>query len=91
MLADLEPHGHAVNDVAWAPNMGRSYHLIASAGQDQQLKVHRLARAPDGLKAESASQLVRNLLASKAWQAATRPASTRAALRVRMSRDVRGD
>jgi len=30
-----------VNDVAWAPNMGRSYHLIASAGQDhhQQLKV----------------------------------------------------
>jgi nucleoporin SEH1 len=32
---------NAVNDVAWAPNMGRSYHLIASAGQDhhQQLKV----------------------------------------------------
>jgi nucleoporin SEH1 len=52
----LEPHqrpdtGCSVNDVAWAPNMGRSFHLIASAGQDQtnQLKIHRLRRDASGL------------------------------------------
>jgi nucleoporin SEH1 len=49
---DLEKHiGCGVNSVAWSPNMGRSYHLIATAGQDphQQLKVHRLTRTPDRL------------------------------------------
>lgn len=33
-----------VLDVAWAPNVGRSYHLIASCGKDNQLKVHRVKR-----------------------------------------------
>ena len=48
LAAELDGHvrsvsGCQVNDVAWAPNMGRSYHLLASAGQDahQQLKVGR--------------------------------------------------
>lgn len=56
MVCDLDKHyrqdsGCQVNDVAWAPNMGRSYHLIASAGQDhhQQLKIHRLLRTPQGV------------------------------------------
>lgn len=56
LSADLATHAHPdcgcqVNDVAWAPNMGRSFHLIASAGQDQhaQLKVHRLLRTQDGV------------------------------------------
>lgn len=42
LACDLDKHsGCGVNAVAWAPNMGRSYHLIATAGQDprQQLKV----------------------------------------------------
>jgi nucleoporin SEH1 len=40
-VCDLEGYGGQVNDVSWAPNMGRSYHLIASAGLDDrsQLKV----------------------------------------------------
>ena len=33
-----------VLDVAWAPNVGRSFHLIASCGKDNQLKVHRIKR-----------------------------------------------
>ncbi|KAL7547570.1 hypothetical protein ACHAWF_010864 [Thalassiosira exigua] len=33
-----------VLDVAWAPNVGRSYHLIATCGKDNQLKVHRVKR-----------------------------------------------
>jgi len=57
MCCELEKHyradtgGCQVNDVDWAPNMGRSYHLIASAGQDSehQLKIHRLNRTPEGL------------------------------------------
>jgi nucleoporin SEH1 len=57
MCCELDRHerydsgGCQVNDVDWAPNMGRSYHLIASAGQDseRQLKIHRLNRTPEGL------------------------------------------
>lgn len=37
-----------VLDVAWAPNVGRSYHLIASCGKDNQLKVHRVKRGRGG-------------------------------------------
>eukprot|EP00594_Rhizosolenia_setigera_P007868 CAMPEP_0178968760 /NCGR_PEP_ID=MMETSP0789-20121207/18448_1 /TAXON_ID=3005 /ORGANISM="Rhizosolenia setigera, Strain CCMP 1694" /LENGTH=411 /DNA_ID=CAMNT_0020654755 /DNA_START=282 /DNA_END=1514 /DNA_ORIENTATION=+ len=44
-LAELNSHqGKGVYDVSWAPNVGRSFHLIASAGKDQVLKVHRLNR-----------------------------------------------
>jgi len=34
-----------VTDVAWAPNVGRSYHLIATCGKDNMLKVHRVKRS----------------------------------------------
>ena len=33
-----------VLDVSWAPNVGRSYHLIATCGKDDRLKVHRVKR-----------------------------------------------
>ena len=62
LVCELDKHiGCGVNGVAWAPNMGRSYHLIASAGQDpsQQLKVHRLARTPERL-VPAATQLLPN-------------------------------
>mmetsp|Transcript_12060 Transcript_12060/g.28254 ORF Transcript_12060/g.28254 Transcript_12060/m.28254 type:complete len:102 (+) Transcript_12060:920-1225(+) len=46
--------------------MGRSYHLIASAGQDEhgQLKVHRLNRTPDGLAPVGQGQSNESALAS---------------------------
>ncbi|KAG5186185.1 nucleoporin-like protein [Tribonema minus] len=44
LAAELKGHEHGVNDVDWAPNMGRSYHLIASCGADKTLKVHQLKR-----------------------------------------------
>ncbi len=34
-----------VLDVAWAPDVGRSYHLISSCGRDGILRVHRLKKA----------------------------------------------
>lgn len=53
-----------VLDVAWAPNVGRSYHLIASCGKDNQLKVHRVKRGrggkgdSDGAASSSTSSLM---------------------------------
>ncbi len=41
---ELVPHGRGVLDVSWAPNVGRSYHLIASAGKDGVCRIHRLKR-----------------------------------------------
>jgi nucleoporin SEH1 len=37
-----------VLDVSWAPNVGRSFHLIATCGKDNQLKVHRIQRGNRG-------------------------------------------
>ncbi len=37
-----------VFDVAWAPNVGRSYHLIATCGKDHRLKVHRAKKRGRG-------------------------------------------
>lgn len=42
-----------VLDVAWAPNVGRSYHLLATCGKDDRLKVHRVRRGR-GTKGDAA-------------------------------------
>ena len=41
-----------VLDVAWAPNVGRSFHLIASCGKDDRLQVHRIRRGMRGGRGE---------------------------------------
>jgi WD40 repeat protein len=33
-MLELVGHTDRLHDVAWAPNIGRSYHLIATAGKD---------------------------------------------------------
>jgi len=35
----LGVHGRPVHDIAWAPNMGRSYHLIAAASREKNFRV----------------------------------------------------
>eukprot|EP01064_Diplonema_japonicum_P032405 TRINITY_DN606_c2_g1_i2.p1 TRINITY_DN606_c2_g1~~TRINITY_DN606_c2_g1_i2.p1 ORF type:complete len:160 (+),score=25.88 TRINITY_DN606_c2_g1_i2:664-1143(+) len=35
-------HGGAVTDVAWAPSIGRGYHLIASSSKDGSLFINKL-------------------------------------------------
>lgn len=35
-------HQDDVNDVAWAPNMGRSYHLVATACKDKFVRIWKL-------------------------------------------------
>jgi nucleoporin SEH1 len=41
-MLEFARHAGRLHDVAWAPNMGRSYHLIASAGADGLLCVWKL-------------------------------------------------
>eukprot|EP00455_Lapot_gusevi_P030068 TRINITY_DN3225_c0_g1_i5.p1 TRINITY_DN3225_c0_g1~~TRINITY_DN3225_c0_g1_i5.p1 ORF type:complete len:176 (-),score=27.22 TRINITY_DN3225_c0_g1_i5:30-557(-) len=41
-VCELSEHGETVNDVAWAPNLGRTYHLIATACKDQIVRIFRL-------------------------------------------------
>lgn len=49
MELTLDAHTEAVHDVAWAPAMGRSYHLIATAGREKSFKIHALARKEGGV------------------------------------------
>jgi nucleoporin SEH1 len=42
-LQIVSPDAHAVLDVAWAPNVGRRFHLIAAA-QETCIKIYRLSR-----------------------------------------------
>lgn len=46
LTSDGIPRG--VLDVAWAPNVGRTFHLIASCGKDNRLLVHRIKRVGGG-------------------------------------------
>jgi nucleoporin SEH1 len=46
VVAELAGHLDAIHDVSWAPNMGRSYHLIATASKDRTVRVWKL-RMPD--------------------------------------------
>ncbi|KAK6531634.1 epoxide hydrolase, soluble (sEH) [Orbilia ellipsospora] len=39
---ELRGHKGLVRDVSWAPNLGRSYHLIATACKDGQVRIFRL-------------------------------------------------
>ncbi|KAF0336924.1 WD40 repeat-like protein [Gigaspora margarita] len=52
-------HGHddAIHDVSWAPNMGRSYHLIATASKDHKVGIFKLSNKPDGYSVENIAML----------------------------------
>ena len=56
------PRGDVL-DVAWAPNVGRRYHYIASA-EGQQLRIFKLSRNGDKLEVES----TQTLQVSNAWR-----------------------
>ncbi|KAF9362219.1 epoxide hydrolase, soluble (sEH) [Mortierella sp. NVP85] len=44
----LGGHGGVVHDVSWAPNMGRSYHLIATACKDGHVRIYKLTDDTQG-------------------------------------------
>jgi nucleoporin SEH1 len=50
-----------VLDVAWAPDVGRSYHLISSCGRDGLLCVHRLKKkSPSNFDEDNSANKSRN-------------------------------
>jgi len=52
-IETLSGHTNAIHDICWAPNMGRSYHLIASASKDRKVKIWKLQTPTDKQKLES--------------------------------------
>lgn len=48
VLVELSKHNGTVNDVCWAPNLGRSYHLIATASSDTKIKIWKLRKNESG-------------------------------------------
>lgn len=43
-VAVLEGHNDEISDIAWAPNMGRSFHLIATASKDEKVRIFKLVQ-----------------------------------------------
>ncbi|KAI9910513.1 hypothetical protein PsorP6_010632 [Peronosclerospora sorghi] len=53
VVAELVGHTDAIHDVCWAPNMGQSFHLLATASKDRTVRIWRLTIHPDDhLRAE---------------------------------------
>jgi len=46
-------HSSTIHDVCWAPNMGRSYHLIATASKDRKVKIWKVQMQSEKQKLES--------------------------------------
>lgn len=44
----LGTHADAIHDIAWAPSMGRSYHLIATTSREHTFQVHTVIRNNQG-------------------------------------------
>jgi nucleoporin SEH1 len=42
-----KPPSFAITCVAWAPSLGRSYHLIATGGRDGRVRIWRVKPAVD--------------------------------------------
>lgn len=45
---DADAHQGPILDIAWAPNMGRSYHMIATASKDKTVRIWRLEPGKSG-------------------------------------------
>eukprot|EP01132_Coremiostelium_polycephalum_P009324 gene9324-11431_t len=58
----------AIHDVCWAPNMGRSYHLIASASKDQTVRIWKLTNSNDKSKMELKEIMCKTDHRSEVWR-----------------------
>jgi len=48
VVVSLTGHKEVIHDVAWAPSVGRSYHLLASASKDRTLSIWKLTSEEGG-------------------------------------------
>ena len=51
----LEGHTACVHEVSWAPDMGRSYHLLASASQDTDVRIWKISKHGGGTTSDAAA------------------------------------
>lgn len=66
----LGEHTGIIHDIAWAPAMGRSYHLIATASREPSFKVHTLQRLENGSLQYTATQTIEAVGHSAIWRVA---------------------
>jgi nucleoporin SEH1 len=66
----LGTHSNTVHDIAWAPSMGRSYHLIATASRDATFQVHTLLRKDQGVLEYQSSAVIPAANGSPVWRVA---------------------
>lgn len=62
-VCELSGHTDVVNDVAWAPQMGRSYHLIGTACKDGAVRIYKLYMQPANQTANSPQTVTADLVA----------------------------
>ncbi|KAF2077876.1 hypothetical protein CYY_000838 [Polysphondylium violaceum] len=65
---DSSESGKAIHDVCWAPNMGRSYHLIATASKDHTVRIWKLTNIHDKSKMELKEIMCKNDHRSEVWR-----------------------
>lgn len=69
VVAELAGHSDAIHDVCWAPNMGRSYHLIATASKDRTVRIWKLKMQEGGhLEANVEEVAVKHHHDSEVWR-----------------------
>ncbi|RKP07427.1 WD40-repeat-containing domain protein [Thamnocephalis sphaerospora] len=59
---ELFGHEGVVHDVAWAPNVGRSYHLIATACKDHRVRIFKLTENPGDNERRYKVEMVANFV-----------------------------
>lgn len=42
IVCELPAHGNVIHDIAWAPNPGRTFHLVASACKDKVVRIFKI-------------------------------------------------
>ena len=69
----LGEHTGVVHDISWAPSMGRSYHLIATASRENSFKIHTLQRITENDKhflEYKSTQTILSGTSSEIWRVA---------------------
>ncbi|KAJ0404329.1 hypothetical protein ATCC90586_007643 [Pythium insidiosum] len=67
VVAELQGHTDAIHDVAWAPNMGRSYHLVAAASKDRTVRIWKL-KMTDTLQCDVEEVALKHHHDSEVWR-----------------------
>jgi len=68
VVAGTIPHTDVVHDVAWAPNSGRSYHLLATASKDRVVRIFKLLSKDAGPRVDFVTVAEMNDHNAEVWR-----------------------